>query len=169
MLLTSVLSNWRLSFSSPNFLQKVENNNILSYVYIHPSCNKQIYNITIALQYSPYKIGRYPVFPTTKKLFNCNPFFFFFFCVIYCPKGLVILKSHRFEAGVGLYTHALMKFCMSLNFMHRLFFFQNIPIEVNEVIAIYKKKICKRPKVFWHICKCQFTGDCNKCVFIQET
>lgn len=123
MLLTSVLSNWRLSFSSPNFLQKVENNNILSYVYIHPSCNKQIYNITIALQYSPYKIGRYPVFPTTKKLFNCNPFFFFFFCVIYCPKGLVILKSHRFEAGVGLYTHALMKFCLSLNFMHRLFFF----------------------------------------------
>lgn len=169
MFLTSTLSNWRLSFSSSYFLEKVENNNILSYVYLHPSCNK--HNITIALQYSPYKIGRYPVFPTTKKAVQRQSFLFLFlflFCYLMSKRFSNFKKSYVWGGGRAVYTCSY-EILHIARFYAQVYFFRDIPIEVNEVIAIYQKKICKRPKVFWHICKCQFTGDCNKCVFIHET
>lgn len=169
MFLTSTLSNWRLSFSSSYFLEKVENNNILSYVYLHPSCNK--HNITIALQYSPYKIGRYPVFPTTKKAVQRQSFLFLFlflFCYLMSKRFSNFKKSYVW-CGVGLCTHALMKFCISLDFMRRFIFSGIFRLKLMKLSRFTRKKICKRPKVFWHICKCQFTGDCNKFVFIHET
>lgn len=75
------------------FLEKVENNNILSYVYVHPSCNKQIYNITIALQYSPYRIGRCPVFPTKKAVQQQSFLFLFRFCYLLSKRFSNFKKS----------------------------------------------------------------------------
>lgn len=170
MFLTSTLSNWRLSFSSSYFLEKVENNNILSYVYLHPSCNK--HNITIAL-HSILLIKLVGIqFSQQQQKAVQRQSFLFLFLFLFCylmSKRFSNFKKAYVWCGVGLCTHALMKFCISLDFMRRFIFSGIFRLKLMKLSRFTRKKICKRPKVFWHICKCQFTRDCNKFVFIHET